>query len=138
ALVPALLYYVSVFLMIEADSQRLPLQSVDVSVAPLRTIMRRGWHHFVSLAAIVILMMRGLTAFRAVTIAMLLSFALSFRDRDTALWPRRLARALAAGGRGVLPVAATTAAAGIIVGVVTLTGLGLKVAGLIVTLAGSS
>ena len=38
----------------------------------------------------------------------------------------------AAGGRGVLPVAATTAAAGIIVGVVTLTGLGLKVAGLIV------
>jgi TRAP-type uncharacterized transport system fused permease subunit len=47
-------------------------------------------------------------------------------------------RALAAGGRGVLPVVATTATAGIIVGIVTLTGLGLKVAGLIVTLAGSS
>jgi TRAP-type uncharacterized transport system fused permease subunit len=44
--------------------------------------------------------------------------------------------ALSSGGRGVLPVAATTAAAGIIVGVVTLTGLGLKVAGLIVALAG--
>ena len=59
-------------------------------------------------------------------------------NRETALGPTRLAAALAAGGRGVLPVAATTATAGIIVGVITLTGLGLKVAGLIVTLAGSS
>jgi len=59
-------------------------------------------------------------------------------DRETALTPRRLASALSSGGRGVLPVAATTAAAGIIVGVVTLTGLGLKVAGLIVALAGSN
>ncbi len=49
-----------------------------------------------------------------------------------------MARALAAAGRGVLPIVATTAAAGIIVGVVTLTGLGLKVSGVIVTLAGGS
>ena len=70
--------------------------------------------------------------------ATVLAVASSFVNRETALGPRRLAAALAAGGRGVLPVAATTATAGIIVGVVTLTGLGLKVAGLIVTLAGSS
>ena len=47
-------------------------------------------------------------------------------------------RALEAGGKGVLSVAATTATAGIIVGIVTLTGLGLKIAGIIVTLAGGS
>ena len=70
--------------------------------------------------------------------ATVLAIAAQFPARETALWPTRLARALAAGGRGVLPVAATTATAGIIVGVVTLTGLGLKVAGLIVTLAGGS
>jgi TRAP-type uncharacterized transport system fused permease subunit len=69
---------------------------------------------------------------------MALAVGLSFLNATTALGPRRLVRALAAGGRGVLPVAATTATAGIIVGVVTLTGLGLKVAGLIVTLAGNS
>jgi TRAP transporter 4TM/12TM fusion protein len=138
AVVPALLYYLSVFLMIEADSRRLALRPMDIPLPPLGTITRRGWHHFVSLAAIVVLMMRGLTAFRAVFWATMLAIALSFLHRDTALWPRRLARALAAGGRSVLPVAATTATAGIIVGVVTLTGLGLKVAGLIVTLAGSS
>jgi TRAP-type uncharacterized transport system fused permease subunit len=49
-----------------------------------------------------------------------------------------LLRALQAGGRGVVPVAATTATAGVIVSVVTLTGLGLKVSGIIVSLAGGS
>ena len=56
--------------------------------------------------------------------------------RESALTPPRLFAALRSGGAGVLSVAATTATAGIIVGVVTLTGLGLKVAGIIVSLAG--
>jgi TRAP-type uncharacterized transport system fused permease subunit len=55
--------------------------------------------------------------------------------RESALTPPRLLAALRAGGAGVLGVAATTATAGIIVGVVTLTGLGLKIAGIIVALA---
>ena len=63
---------------------------------------------------------------------------LSFVRRESALGPSRLVRALESGGRSVLSVAATTATAGIIVGVVTLTGLGLKLAGLIVALAGGS
>jgi TRAP-type uncharacterized transport system fused permease subunit len=83
-------------------------------------------------------MARGLTAFRAVSAATVLAVAASFLRRDTALVPARLLRALAAGARGVLPVVATTATAGIIVGVVTLTGLGLKVAGVIVALAKGS
>jgi TRAP-type uncharacterized transport system fused permease subunit len=62
----------------------------------------------------------------------------SFRHRQEALVPRRLAVALTAGGLSVVPIVATTAAAGIIVGVITLTGLGLKAASLIVTLAGAS
>jgi TRAP-type uncharacterized transport system fused permease subunit len=64
-----------------------------------------------------------------------LAFALSFVRRESALTPTRLVAALKAGGAGVLGVAATTATAGIIVGVVTLTGLGLKIAGIIVALA---
>src|SRR4029434_1498643 len=55
---------------------------------------------------------------------------------DPALTPSGLPPALQAGARGVLGVCATTATAGIIVGVVTLTGLGLKISGLIVAMAG--
>jgi TRAP transporter 4TM/12TM fusion protein len=135
AAVPALLYYLSVFLMVEADSRRLAVREVEVELPGLWAVTRRGWHHFGSLLAIVVLMSQGFTAFRAVFWATALAVATSFLGRDTALWPRRLGRALAAGARGVLPVVATTATAGIIVGVVTLSGLGLKVAGVIVAMA---
>jgi TRAP transporter 4TM/12TM fusion protein len=138
AAIPAALYYLSIFLMAEADSRRLALKPVDAGLPPLGAMTRSGWHYFVSLIAIVVFMVLGFTAFRAVFWATVLAAGLSFVNRETALLPKRLVVALAAGGRGVLPVAATTATAGIIVGVVTLTGLGLKVAGLIVTLAGSS
>ena len=138
AAIPAALYYLSIFLMVEADSRRLGLRAIDADLPTLGVLTRRGWYHFASIASIVVLMMQGFTTFRSVFWAMVLAVAMSFLNRETALTPRRLAGALAAGGRGVLPVAATTAAAGIIVGVVTLTGLGLKVAGLIVALAGGN
>ena len=138
AAIPAALYYLSIFLMVEADSRRLGLRPIDADLPTLGALTRRGWYHFASIASIVVLMMRGFTTFRSVLWAMILAIAVSFLHRETALTPRRLAAALASGGQGVLPVAATTAAAGIIVGVVTLTGLGLKVAGIIVALAGAS
>ena len=138
AAVPAVLYYLSVFLMVEGDSRRLAVREVDVTVPSAWAVTKQGWHHFGSLLAIVVLMTRGLTAFRAVFWATVLAVGASFLSRETALFPRRLGRALTAGARGVLPVVATTATAGIIVGVVTLTGLGLKVAGVIVSLAAGS
>jgi len=138
AAIPAALYYLSIFLMVETDSRRLGLRPIETELPSLGVLTKQGWFHFASIASIVILMLRGFTTFRSVFWAMVLATGLSFVDRETALTPRRLASALSSGGRGVLPVAATTAAAGIIVGVVTLTGLGLKVAGLIVALAGSN
>ena len=138
AAIPAFLYYLSIFLMVEGDSRRLSLRPVNDDLPTLSVLTRKGWHFFASLAAIVVLMVMGFTPYLAVVWATVLGVALSFANRETALGPTRLATALAAGGRGVLSVAATTATAGIIVGVITLTGLGLKVAGLIVTLAGSS
>jgi len=138
AAIPAALYYLSIFLMVETDSRRLGLRPIETELPSLGVLTKQGWFHFASIASIVILMLRGFTTFRSVFWAMVLATGLSFVNRETALTPRRLASALSSGGRGVLPVAATTAAAGIIVGVVTLTGLGLKVAGLIVALAGSN
>jgi TRAP transporter 4TM/12TM fusion protein len=138
AAIPALLYYLSIFLMVEGDSRRLALRPVDAALPSLGALTRAGWHYFFSLAAIVVLMVAGFTPFLAVFSATALAVVLSAVNRETALVPSRLATAIAAGGRGVLPVVATTATAGIIVGVITLTGLGLKVAGLIVALAGGS
>ena len=136
--IPTLLYYLSILLMIEADSRRLgttPDPNRHVSLAQLTW---RYGYHFTSLVAIALFMGFGMTAFRAVFWATVLAFALSFVRKETAMHPRKLGQALEDGGLSILPVIATTATAGIIVGVVTLTGLGLKIAGILVTLAGSS
>ncbi|MGZ5867637.1 MAG: TRAP transporter large permease subunit, partial [Xanthobacteraceae bacterium] len=68
----------------------------------------------------------------------LMCFGLSFLRPDTALYPKKLVRALADGTIGVLNAATTCASAGIIVGVVTLTGLGLKFSSIVLDYAGGS
>jgi TRAP transporter 4TM/12TM fusion protein len=104
----------------------------------LGVLTRRYWYHFTSLVAIAAFMVMGMSAFKAVFWSSVLAAALSYLRRETALTPSRLMAVLRRGGEDVLGVAATTATAGIIVGVVTLTGLGLKLAGVIVTLAGGT
>ncbi len=138
AIVPAVLYYLSIVLMIEADARRLGTKAVDVDVPSVWTLTRQSGYQFVPLIAIVVFLVSGMTPFRAVFLATMLAIALSFVRRETALRPARLVTALETGGRAVLAVAATTATAGIIVGVVTLTGLGLKISSIIVDLAGGN
>ncbi len=138
AAIPAALYYASILMMIEAEARRLGTRTVEVERGSLWRLTRRYGYHFVSLFSLAFFLIRGLTAVRAVFWATLLAVGLSFIRSETALWPKRLAGALAGAGRSVVPVVATTAVAGIIVGVVTLTGLGLKVSGVIVALAGGS
>jgi TRAP-type uncharacterized transport system fused permease subunit len=67
-----------------------------------------------------------------------LSLVTSFLRRDTALFPPKVLKALADGTIGVLNAATTCASAGIIVGVVTLTGLGLKFSAIAIDYAGGS
>ena len=138
ATLPTVLYYLSAALMIEADSRRLGTHAVRTHSLSLGRLTITYGYHFLPLVAITVMLAVGMSAFRAVLWATVLAFLLSFLRRESALGPRRLVRALESGGRSVLSVAATTATAGIIVGVVTLTGLGLKLAGLIVALAGGS
>ena len=102
-----------------------------------KLILRYGYH-FSSLFAIVFFMAIGLSPFRAVLYATVLAFLLSFLDKKHRMTPVKVGEALAAGARAVLPVAATCAAAGIIVAVVTLTGLGLNLSGIIIDVAGGS
>lgn len=135
ATVPTVLYYLGVILAIEIDARRFGTRPVDVDSPSVGRLLLRFGYHFSSLAAIVVLMALGQSPFRAVVFATGLAFLLSFLDRQHRLTPRRTGQALAQGATGVLPVAATTAAAGIIVSVVTLTGLGLKASSLIVAVA---
>jgi len=138
ATVPTVLYYAALLVTVEMDARTLPAASIEPAGPGASALARRYGFHFISLVAIAVFMAMGMTAFRAVFLASIAAIGLSWLRRDTAITPSRLWAALSSGGIAVLPVVATTATAGLIVGIVTLTGLGLKTAGLIVALAGGS
>ena len=136
ATIPTVLYYLGIVLAIEMDARRFRTHAVGLEVPPAGRLLLRYGYHFISLFAIVIFLVLGMTAFRAVMLATAIQFALAFLDRATWWTPRRVWEAAASGAMGVLSVTAVMAIAGIIVGVMTLTGLGLKMANIIVDLAG--
>jgi TRAP transporter 4TM/12TM fusion protein len=138
ALVPSLLYYLGILLAIEADARKHGVRGIDLQTSGFWRLLARSGYHFASLVLIVVLLAIGFSPFRAVLFATVLAFALSFLDRRDRMGPRKVADALVAGARGVLPIAATTAAAGLIVAVISLTGLGLELSSIIVDIAGGS
>jgi len=138
AIIPTIFYYLSIFLMIELDSRKMGTTAVVIETEPIWALTRKYWYHFTSLIAIVVFMVLGYTPMTAVVYATGLAFLLSFLRRDTAITPPRAVRTLRAGSVSTLSVASTCATAGLIVGVMTLTGLGLKMSDLIVDLANNN
>jgi TRAP-type uncharacterized transport system fused permease subunit len=83
-------------------------------------------------------MLWGYSPTLAVFWSIVLTYGLSFLSRADAITPKRLVRTLSDGSVSVLTAATTCATAGIIVGVVTLTGLGLKFSSIVIDYAGGS
>src|SRR5213594_4682998 len=155
ATIPTLLYYFALYLMVEIDARKFGMSTVKyVQVESLWSLTKNYWFHFLSLVSIVVFMLMGYSPVLSVFWATVFSFATSFLHRDCALFSYDLFRgheplvkgifgskffkALEAGSTGVLNVATTCAGAGIIVGVVTLTGLGLRFSSIIMEYAGGS
>jgi TRAP transporter 4TM/12TM fusion protein len=139
ATVPTILYYLSLFVMVELDVRKFGMP--DVAMEMLQSVWqltRRYWFHFISLVAILVFLVWGFSPIASVFWATVATYAVSFLDRESALTPRRLITALKDGSLQVLTVAATCAAAGIIVGVVAKTGLGLKFSAIVIDYAGGS
>jgi TRAP-type uncharacterized transport system fused permease subunit len=137
--------------MVEIDVRKFGMKDVTfAAVESAWSLAKRYWYHFLSLVSIVAFMLVGFSPELSVFWATVVAFATSFLRGDTALltFERRspwrslaesgLSKALQGGSMSVLNVAATCAGAGIIVGVVTLTGLGLKFSSIVLAYAGNS
>ena len=154
AVIPTILFYFALFLMVEIDARKFGMNAVVFDqVESVWSLTRKYWFHFLSLISIVVFMMWGFSPVMSVFWATVVSLGTSMLRRDTALIPydlfsgggfwsklgqSPLAKAMEGGSIGVLNVAATCAGAGIIVGVVTLTGLGLKFSSIVIDYAGGS
>ena len=139
AVIPTCLYYLSLFIMVEIDARKYKSAAAEIALtASAGQLARRFWFHFLSLVAIIGFMVYGFSPLMSVFWATVTAFVVSFFARETAMWPKKLIAALADGSRQALNVAATCAAAGIIVGVVGKTGLGLKFSSIVIAYAGGN
>jgi TRAP transporter 4TM/12TM fusion protein len=139
AVIPGVLYFVAVGVMVhfEAKRQRLPLLARH-ELPRLGAVLRRDAHLVAGPAVLVWLLVEGRSPMFAGFWALVTAFALSWVRRDTRINLPKIFAILADSAQAAMPVALACATVGIVVGVVSTTGLGLKLATGIVGLAGGS
>jgi TRAP transporter 4TM/12TM fusion protein len=139
AAIPALLYYFALFMAIHFEASRTGLLGVPREERPrFQSVMLARGHLFFPLIVIVYFMIAGYTPMYACIYATLSVVLIALLRAETRMGFMKIMKALEFGAKNMLPVAAACACAGIIIGVINLTGLGLKFTSLILVIAGNS
>jgi len=139
--VPTILYYVGTLFMVELEARKYRFAPPEAEAKTVRKVMLTKGYHLLSIVVLVALLViwnksPEYAAIGAIGTTILTSFL--SRDRNEWLTPRKIIVAMIEGAKNMLPVAVLLAAAGLIVGTFTLTGLGLKISSIIMSLSGGS
>ena len=137
AIFPALLYFTGIFITVHLEAKRLGLKGIAKEDLPkfVPLFIRQGYL-LIPLVTLVAMVMMGYTMSRSAVIATLLAILVSIPNKSTRMNPTRFVNALETGGKNALSVAVACGIAGIIAGVVTMTGLGQILISAIVSVAG--
>ena len=149
ALIPAILYYLSLLLIVHLHARRMSVAGANPAINSIsidadgetdfRTESRMPGIVFgTALGSLIVFLILGYTAFRAVTISLVAIIITSSFSSATRLSPRRTLDGLFTATRGVVPLVAAAACVGIIIGIVTLTGIGTRLPATIIPLAEQS
>jgi TRAP transporter 4TM/12TM fusion protein len=150
ALIPAILFFTAQYVIIHYDSKRLGIGGLPRDQLPKvgRLLLRKGYL-IIPIVVIFAILLQGMTPMRAATRAIAWAIGINiaaqliaalfrrWRDMEDKLTPLTLLEGLVDAARLALPIIVACAAAGLIAGVITLTGIGLQLAGALVALAGN-
>ncbi|MEA1940037.1 MAG: TRAP transporter permease, partial [Candidatus Caldatribacteriota bacterium] len=129
AAIPAVIYFVAVGTMVHLEACRYGLKGLPKERLPkIGRVLRERGHLIVPILGLVYLLVRGYTPLFSAFWAIVMSMAISMIKSETRLDLKKLGEAFEDGAKSALGVAAACACAGMVVGCVTLTGLGLKIA----------
>jgi TRAP transporter 4TM/12TM fusion protein len=139
AAIPAVLYFTGIFAGVHFEAKKLGLKGMPrAQLMKMGTIMREEGHLLIPLVGIIYLLVSGYSLMRVALLASGLAIVASLLRRSTWITPRRFLHALEKGAKSALGVAVACALAGVIVGVVTKTGAGLKLASGIISISGNN
>lgn len=139
AILPAVLYFFGIFMMIHFEAKKLGLKGLPKGTLPnfWKLLLKRGYL-LLPIATLVIMMSAGRTPAYSACYAILCAIVVSMFSKDTRLTPKKIAISLENGTKNTLGVAIACAISGIIVGIVSLTGLGQTLVNVLMVVAGKS
>jgi TRAP transporter 4TM/12TM fusion protein len=153
AIVPAFFHYFAALVMVHLEARRLRLKGVEPHLIPkIGPVILTSWHLMFPLVALVTMLLLDYTPFLAAFWGIVLSIVCSYlpplmrRLAPNSTWgqlhgetltPRNLIRGFEGGAKYALAIGAACACVGLLLGVLTLSGLGFKFSGAVVELAGS-
>ena len=145
ALIPAILFYLSLFAIVHLTARRLAVDStdeaaseVDAAVESFRWLGFEGVIFLAGLGGLVVFLLSGFSVFRSVTLALGLVVVLAFVHPRTRPGWKQLEAALLKASRGSVALVSAAACVGIVIGMVTLTGAGTRLPAMILPLAQES
>jgi TRAP transporter 4TM/12TM fusion protein len=140
AVLSAILYYVGIFFIVDFEAVKHNLKGQPKSECPkFKQVFKEGFHFIIPPAVLVYLLIyANVTETRAAFWAILSVPLASFLRKSSRMSPRKIVRALERGALGFLPIAGVVVACNILVGMITLTGLGLQISSILIELSGNS
>ncbi len=138
AVLPALLFYIACWIHVDLHAIRLGLTGLSRSELPKLGLMLRRLYLFAPIVVLVWALLSGYSPFRAGALGIIAAIVVSWLYKEGRVGPRRAIEALNLAARDTVQLVAVCACAGIIVGVVALTGIGGRFSQLILGLAGQS
>jgi TRAP transporter 4TM/12TM fusion protein len=137
AAVPAILYFLAVGMMVHFIAAREGLKGLPKEELPkLWIVLRERGHLLLPVPILLAVLMAGFSPQRAAFAAIISAVLLSYVRKDTRMGPRELLDALVSGARNSMTVGVTAGVIGIIIGVVAMTGLGIKFSSIVLSLSG--
>jgi TRAP transporter 4TM/12TM fusion protein len=140
ALIPAIVYYITIYFIIDFYSAKKGLQGIAPEELPdLKKVMATWWYLTIPLFVLLyFLLFARVSPLKAAFYSIIASIICSWFNKDTRLYPDKIIKALADGTESSLNVISACATAGLISGLVGLTGVGIKFTSVIISMAGDS
>ncbi|MFZ0450804.1 MAG: TRAP transporter permease [Desulfatiglandaceae bacterium] len=139
AIIPALLYFLAIYSVVHFYSLKIGIQGLPANEIPsIKLVFRDKWMFTVPLIILIVILIRGYSPRIAVLYALLATVVVSFLRKESRMTPSRIFSALAKSAFNSVMVSSACAMAGIVIGVVLLTGMSAKITSLVITLSSGS
>ena len=139
SIVPAILYFLSVWVMVHCEAKKQGLQRIPETETPkLGPLLKNGWYYLLPLLTLIGILVAGYTAYKAAFFAILVTIGVSYFRPETRLTPKRIWETVVTGAKNSLAIGGAVGTIGIIVAVIDLTGLGRIFPDLVLSVAGDN